>query len=80
MKVLKSNIRLRQQRRPVPNKLQACIEEIFSGFAIKAFPKVWLLEGVGQPFVWGMFRGSIYLPTDYLEIDNVAQRKDSFYC
>ena len=76
MKVLKSNIRLRQQRRSLPNKLQACIEEVFSGFGIKVFPKVWLLEGVGQPFVWGMFRGSIYLPTDYLKIDNVAQRKD----
>ena len=28
-------------------------------------PKLCLIRGLGQPFVWGVFRGSIYLPEDF---------------
>jgi beta-lactamase regulating signal transducer with metallopeptidase domain len=28
-------------------------------------PKLCLIRGLGQPFVWGIFRGSIYLPEDF---------------
>ena len=75
-KILKSNLELKQQRRPLPNELRANIEEIFKEFKLRILPKVWLLEGIGQPFVWGTFRGSIYLPTNYLKIDNVIKRRD----
>ncbi len=75
-RVLRSNLRLRQLRRPLPSRLQSNIKEFLSGFKIKVNPKVWLLDGIGQPFVWGLLRGSIYLPTEYLKIDNVMHRRD----
>ena len=38
-------------------------------------PKVWLVEGIGQPFVWGLLRGSIYLPADFVKVNSTEQRK-----
>jgi beta-lactamase regulating signal transducer with metallopeptidase domain len=31
----------------------------------KQFPQLWEIEGFGQPFVWGFWRGDIYLPTGF---------------
>ena len=39
------------------------------------FPKVWLVEGIGQPFVWGLLRGSIYLPTDFVKVDSAEHQR-----
>jgi len=41
----------------------------------KSFPKVWLINGIGQPFVWGLLRGSIYLPANFVKVDNAEHRK-----
>ena len=30
-------------------------------------PRVWLLDKVNQPFVWGLVRGSIYLPVEMIK-------------
>jgi beta-lactamase regulating signal transducer with metallopeptidase domain len=32
---------------------------------IRHRPKLCLIRGLGQPFVWGIFRGSIYLPENF---------------
>ena len=75
-KAVRSNLRLRQQRSLLPAELQTSVGELLWGFGLKRHPKVWLLDGVGQPFVWGLIRGDIYLPADYLRIDNAAHRRN----
>ncbi|MHC4540282.1 MAG: ankyrin repeat domain-containing protein [Planctomycetota bacterium] len=75
-KAMRSNLRLRRQRSPLPDDLQVSVRDLLSGFGMRSHPKVWLLNGVGQPFVWGLLRGDIYLPDDYLRIDNAAHRRN----
>ena len=39
------------------------------------WPKVWLLDGIGQPFVWGLLRGSIYLPGDFVKVNSAEHHR-----
>ncbi len=75
IKALRTNRWLRRDRKPLPAELQSGIENLFSGLGIKTLPKVWLVNGIGQPFVWGLLRGSIYLPTDFVKIDSAEHRR-----
>ena len=75
IKALRTNFWLWRQRRLLPAELQAGIENLFSGFGIKTLPKVWLVEGIGQPFVWGLLRGSIYLPADFVKVNSAEHRR-----
>ena len=70
IKALRTNFWLWRQRKPLPAKIQIGIEKLFSSLDLKTFPKVWLVEGIGQPFVWGLLRGSIYLPADFIKINS----------
>ncbi len=74
-KALRTNSWLRRQRKLLPGELQAWIEDLFSGLGIKALPKVWLVDGIGQPFVWGLLRGSIYLPADFVKVNSAEHRR-----
>jgi beta-lactamase regulating signal transducer with metallopeptidase domain/regulation of enolase protein 1 (concanavalin A-like superfamily) len=75
-KALRTILWLRRKRKPLPDKLQADIEKLFEGKGFGTFPKVWLIRGIGQPFVWGLMRGSIYLPAHFVRIDNAGHRRD----
>jgi ankyrin repeat protein/beta-lactamase regulating signal transducer with metallopeptidase domain len=75
IKALRTNFWLWRQRRPLPAALQIGIEELFFGLGLKTFPKVWLVRGIGQPFVWGLLRGSIYLPADFVKLNNAEHRR-----
>jgi beta-lactamase regulating signal transducer with metallopeptidase domain len=75
IKALRTELWLKCERKPLPAELQMGIENLFLGLKFKTFPKVWLVEGIGQPFVWGLFCGSIYLPADFVKIDNTEQRR-----
>ena len=74
-KALRTNFWLRRQRKPLTAELQNAIEDLFSGLGLKILPTVWLVEGIGQPFVWGLLRGSIYLPADFAEVDSAEHRR-----
>ena len=74
-KALRTEFWLRRQRKLLSAKLQSEIENLFSGLEIRTLPKVWLVDGIGQPFVWGLLRGSIYLPVDFAKIDNTEHRR-----
>jgi hypothetical protein len=37
---------------------------------------MWILEGIGQPFVWGLARGSIYVPPSLFKIKSYTHRRD----
>ncbi|MBC8469988.1 MAG: hypothetical protein H8D56_11000 [Planctomycetes bacterium] len=76
IKALRTNSWLRWDRKPLPSKLQAGIEDLFLGLGLKTFPKVWLVEGIGQPFVWGLLRGRIYLPADFIKVNSIEHCRD----
>ena len=70
IKALRTNLWLRRERKPLPDELQTRIAESLANLEIAILPKVWLVDGIGQPFVWGLLRGSIYLPADFVKADS----------
>ena len=74
-KALRTQFWLRGKRKPLPAELRTGIEDLFSGLELKTFPKAWLIEGIGQPFVWGLLRGGIYLPANFVKVNNVEHRR-----
>jgi len=75
-KTLRTEFWLRRQRKPLRAELQIAIADLFSGLGLKSLPTVWLVEGIGQPFVWGLLRGGIYLPADFVSVDSAEHRRD----
>jgi len=75
LKVVWTNRWLRSIRKPLPAELQSRIENLFVDLGIKRFPRVWLIEGAGQPFVWGLLRGNIYLPANFSRTGNDEHRR-----
>lgn len=75
MKALRTNLWLRRERKPLPSELQTRIATLLANMEFAIVPKVWLIDGIGQPFVWGLLRGSIYLPADFAKVDNAEHRK-----
>jgi ankyrin repeat protein/beta-lactamase regulating signal transducer with metallopeptidase domain len=65
---------LRRQRQPLPCELQARISTLLSSHSGK-LPRMWLIEGMGQPFVWGLVRGDIYLPLSFPASGNDEHRR-----
>jgi Leucine-rich repeat (LRR) protein len=63
------------QRKPLPPGLQESIHELCVGFKFKKLPKVWLLEDISQPFVWGLLRGSAYLPANFVGASGSDQQR-----
>jgi len=74
-KALRTNRWLRGQRKPLSAQLQSGIEKLFADIGVADVPKVWLIEGVGQPFVWGLVRGSIYLPGNFGKVNGEKDRR-----
>jgi len=50
---------------PLPDKLKSHVEELLEKFGLGRFGAVWVVDGIGQPFVWGLVRGGIYLPANF---------------
>ncbi len=75
IKALRTDFWLWRQRKLLPSEAQTGIENLFSGLGIKTLPKVWLVDGIGQPFVWGLLRGSIYLPADFVKVNSAEHRR-----
>ena len=75
-KEIKTESLLRKQRKTLSYEFQKELEDLFSGLGLKTFPKFWLVEDVGQPFVWGFLRGSIYLPSDFVKDNSNEHRRN----
>jgi len=75
LRALRANLWLWRRRRALPSELQKNIEDLFLGHGVKNLPKVWLVEGFSQPFVWGLLHGSIYLPVDFLNISKPEHQR-----
>jgi len=75
IKALRVNRWLRRERKPLSAELQTAVENLFRDLGVRSVPKVWLVEGTGQPFVWGLLRGSIYLPANFTQLDSDESRR-----
>jgi ankyrin repeat protein/beta-lactamase regulating signal transducer with metallopeptidase domain len=70
LNALRTQIWLWRQRKALPVKFRHNVESFFSAHGVKHIPNVWLINGMNQPFVWGLVRGSIYLPADLLNLQD----------
>ncbi|MHC5062281.1 MAG: M56 family metallopeptidase, partial [Planctomycetota bacterium] len=66
---------LKGQRRPLTAGMQKEIDELLGRFGVGARLRIWLLDDIGQPFVWGLFRGSIFLPAKFGQIGSREHRR-----
>jgi len=76
LRALRANLWLWRYRKALPAELRSNIEKSFSAHGIERFPGIWLVEGFNQPFVWGLLRGSIYLPIDFLNINRPEHQRN----
>lgn len=63
------------QRRPAGQYLEDETRALAGQLGLRTAPAVWLMDGVSQPFVWGLLRGSIYLPGNFHQADSSRQRQ-----
>ncbi len=66
---------LRRQRRPLPNDLMEDMMAILPPRSWKRLPVAWIVDDIGQPFVWGLLRGNIYVPSRFLEAGDPEHRR-----
>jgi beta-lactamase regulating signal transducer with metallopeptidase domain len=74
-KAVRLGMCLRRIRKPLPAQLM--IEQIELLTRLWNHPggfNVWLVDGISQPFVWGLWRGAIYLPTRFQSIQSDKQK------
>jgi len=76
LRTLRGHCWLRRMRRPLPQDIRAEAEDLLHSYGVRRLPRIWVLEGVGQPFVWGLLRGSIHVPPGFLTIDRPEHRRD----
>ncbi len=75
IKAARFNRRLEGQRKRLTAGMQKEIDELLDRFGVHAKLRIWLLDGIGQPFVWGLLRGSIYLPANFSQIGSREHRR-----
>ncbi len=66
---------LAARRRPLPDAIRKETEVLLSTPDRRPLPPIWVIDDIGQPFVWGLLHGSIYVPSQFLEIGDREQRK-----
>lgn len=66
---------LHRRRTPLPLAMHQSFQELFAGFKLKKLPRIWLINDIAQPFVWGLLRGSVYLPADFVDLDSPQRHR-----
>jgi len=66
---------LRRRRTSLPPAMHQSFQELFAGFQLKKSPRIWLTKDIAQPFVWGLLRGSVYIPADFVDLDDVQRHR-----
>ncbi len=66
---------LRARRRPLPARLWVSVEDLCAGFRFRKRPRIWLLDDITQPFVWGVLRGGVYLPSEFATANRAGQQR-----
>jgi cytohesin len=76
LRALRANFWLARTRKVLPAGFQADISGFFAAYGFRSLPRIWLVDGISQPFVWGLLRGSIYLPGDFPNVSNSHHRRN----
>jgi beta-lactamase regulating signal transducer with metallopeptidase domain len=76
LRALRGRHWLRNSRKPLGGDAQVDASDMLRAYGIRRLPRIWIVEGVGQPFVWGLLRGSIYVPPGFLTLASPAHRRD----
>lgn len=66
---------LSQTRRPVDGETAHTVAALARRLGMRTVPRVYLVDGTAQPFVWGWFRGSIYLSQLFIDSGTHQQRQ-----
>ncbi|NQV34795.1 MAG: hypothetical protein HQ515_19030 [Phycisphaeraceae bacterium] len=65
---------LRRSRVEIDDVLAQKIRDLSQRFRPGLTVKAYQLEGTGQPFVWGIFKGDIYLPANFCQTSTEHKR------
>jgi len=76
LRALRGHHWLRWSRKALPSNMLSDTVDMLTAYGLTRPPRIWIVEGVGQPFVWGLLRGSIYVPPGFLSIESPEQRRD----
>jgi ankyrin repeat protein/beta-lactamase regulating signal transducer with metallopeptidase domain len=76
LRALRGRYWLGRSRKALPNDIRMDAANLLPACGVGRVPRIWMMEGVGQPFVWGLLRGSIYVPPSFLAIESPAHRRD----
>jgi len=76
IKTGRMTLRLTKERTELPAEPCSDIGELFYSLGVQRPPQVWLLDSASQPFVWGLWRGDIYLPSNFMTLSNGERRRD----
>lgn len=66
---------LRRHRTEPDMELECEFVQLAQMSGLKSRPRLCLIVGISQPFVWGLTRGCIYLPMDFSTQGTAAQRR-----
>lgn len=76
LRALRGHYWLRKSRQPLPVNMLVGTTDILRAYGLRRLPEIWIVEGVGQPFVWGFIRGNIYVPPSFLTIESPEHRRN----
>jgi prepilin-type processing-associated H-X9-DG protein len=76
VKAARTRCWLQRRRRKLSDRLQADIDTLLDSFGVQWRPRAWLIEDVGQPFVWGLVRGDIHLPASFAALGDARDRRN----
>jgi len=76
LRALRANLWLARKRQALSAKLQTDIEDLLCAYNFKRLPRIWLMDDISQPFVWGLLRGSIYLPNNFTGVRNLEHQRN----
>ncbi len=66
---------LLRERVPAPASLMEELVDLQAQFGGHRSIRAWLTPQASQPFVWGRWRGQVYLPKNFMDQTNAAQRQ-----
>ncbi len=75
LRALRGRHWLHARRQPLPDAIRKETEALLSTSDGRPVPPIWVLDEIGQPFVWGLLRGSIYVPSRFLELGDPEHRR-----
>ncbi len=74
LKAVRTQRWLIRNRQQLPIDFQNYVNDFTNKIMVTNKPNTWIIDSIGQPFVWGIFKGSIYLPKSFTSISDSNQQ------